>query len=212
MTLDPLAMAEVFFGSAGKSPEKLTGPGTSLLYVYMTAPILWFVSAPKLSSGLFQWAGELKSEVPSIMVTTGGALWTHFSHHVTFPPGDMKGRNTHEILVWAEGRGQAQGHGQGESLLRWQYFWAVAKTQKTQERQELGHIGALVPETCFPQTTSRRGGRGETEVPPNAGRSTSLFRPSVATILVLPHLETGWIPAFTHLTIEPHPSAGHSVP
>lgn len=147
----------------------------------------------------------------SIAVATGGALWTYFSHHVTFPPGDMKGRNTHEILVWAEGRCQAQGHDQGVSLLKWQYFWAVEKTQDS-EHQEPGHIGALVPEACSPQTTSRGGGCTETEVPPSAGRSISLLRPSVATILVLPHLETGWIPAFTHLTIESHPSAGHSVP
>lgn len=75
MTLGPLTMAEVFSGSAGKSPEKLTRSGASLLWcVYMTSPILWFLSTPIPSSGLFPWPGELKSEVPSIVVTTGEAL------------------------------------------------------------------------------------------------------------------------------------------
>lgn len=52
-----------------------------------------------------------------------------------------------------------------------------------------------MPEACFPQAASGKGGYTEAEVPPDAGRSTSFFRASVATILVLPHLETGWIPA-----------------
>lgn len=94
--------------------------------------------------------------------------------------------------MWAEGRCQAQGHGQGAFFfsLKWHYFWAVSQTQDS-EHQEPGHLGALIPEACFPRAASRRGGCAETGVPPDTDRSTSLLKAGTATILVLTHLKTG---------------------
>lgn len=87
---------------------------------------------------LYKWTGELKSEVPSLLVvTTGGALWAYFST-VAFPPGDVKGPSTREILVWA---GSGSGTWPGSISAEMTVYLGSGKDIKLRDSRTWPHQG-----------------------------------------------------------------------
>lgn len=117
MTLCLLDVAGVFSAQVSRETPRELCPAWDIPIMASLHDVIVNVACQPLPSHLVvcssEQTAELKSEVPSKLVAaTGGA---HFSHCVAFPPGDIEGSSTHEILMWAQGRCLAQGHGQGVS-------------------------------------------------------------------------------------------------